>query len=428
MGAVVYVLSKNGKPLMPTENSGKVRRLLKSGKAEVVKRTPFTIRLTYDTTEYVQPVTLGIKPGYETMLISASNEKKEFYSGLVEMRTDIPSLLESRREARRTRRNRLRYRPARWQNRGIPQGWLAPSVRQKIDAHITETNKITSIIPVRDIVVEVAKFDIQKIMNPDIKGDEYQQGLDSYNIREYVLARDKYKCRCCKGKSKDPVLGVHHLKNYLNDGITPENWKKHYNPANTIAICRTCHDQINRGELECKIKSGGNFKEEAFANISRWRITSKLRGIYGEENVHITFGYITKNTRIEAGLPSSPQTYALSITGNASAQRVKSYYCTRRRRCHHRQIYKANPKKGGVYVLCQSPKYINGIGLWDKVEYKGRECFVTSRRRQGCGYAVLKTLTGEQITNSARMPDIKVLEKAAHPIQQILIDEQTIKD
>ena len=45
--AMVYVISKTGKPLMPSERRGKVRRLLKSGKARVVKQIPFTIQLLY---------------------------------------------------------------------------------------------------------------------------------------------------------------------------------------------------------------------------------------------------------------------------------------------------------------------------------------------------------------------------------------------
>ena len=43
---MVYVLSKNGQPVMPTKNHSKVRLLLKSGKAKVVNRCPFTIQLT----------------------------------------------------------------------------------------------------------------------------------------------------------------------------------------------------------------------------------------------------------------------------------------------------------------------------------------------------------------------------------------------
>ena len=54
MAYLVYVLNKNNKPLMPTKRFGKVRHLLKEGKAKVTKREPFTIKLLYDSTNYVQ--------------------------------------------------------------------------------------------------------------------------------------------------------------------------------------------------------------------------------------------------------------------------------------------------------------------------------------------------------------------------------------
>lgn len=60
---MVYVLNKDGQPLMPTSRYGKVRRLLKEGKAKVVKRCPFTIQLMYSSTNYTQPITLGVDAG-----------------------------------------------------------------------------------------------------------------------------------------------------------------------------------------------------------------------------------------------------------------------------------------------------------------------------------------------------------------------------
>ena len=60
---MVYVLNKNGIPLMPTKRHGKVRRMLKNGQAKVVKRCPFTIQLLYDTTNYTQQINLGIDAG-----------------------------------------------------------------------------------------------------------------------------------------------------------------------------------------------------------------------------------------------------------------------------------------------------------------------------------------------------------------------------
>ena len=82
---MVYVISKSGKPLMPTEKHGKVRILLKEKKAKVVKRKPFTIKLLYETTEYTQPVTLGIDSGYSYIGYSAVTEDKELIKGEVEL-------------------------------------------------------------------------------------------------------------------------------------------------------------------------------------------------------------------------------------------------------------------------------------------------------------------------------------------------------
>ena len=105
---MVYVLSINGKPLMPTNRHGKVRRLLKQGLAKVVKVKPFTIQLLYDTTTYTQDVILGIDSGYNYIGFSAVTEKEELICGEVKLRNDISELLKERRMYRRIRRNRLR--------------------------------------------------------------------------------------------------------------------------------------------------------------------------------------------------------------------------------------------------------------------------------------------------------------------------------
>ena len=143
---MVYVVNKDGKPLMPTERHGKVRRLLKEHKAIVVKKVPFTIQLLYETTEFVQPVTLGVDSGYKYVGLSATTETKELYAEEVTLRTDIVELLASRREARRGKRDGLRYRPPRYNNRGIGEGWIAPSVRQKIESHVNAIEKVYQVI------------------------------------------------------------------------------------------------------------------------------------------------------------------------------------------------------------------------------------------------------------------------------------------
>ena len=120
---MVYVVSQCGKLLMPTENGGKVRHLLKSGRAKVVRREPFTIQLLYDTTTYVQSITLGVDAGSKTAGLSASTDVKEYYRAEVQLRQDIVGLLADRRQFRSARRNRkTRYRKPRFLNRKKGEG------------------------------------------------------------------------------------------------------------------------------------------------------------------------------------------------------------------------------------------------------------------------------------------------------------------
>lgn len=150
---------------MPTERFGKVRRLLKNGLAHVVCHIPFTIQLDYETTNFVQPINLGVDAGSKYIGISATTSEKELYAADVELRNDIVEKLSTRREQRRTRRYRLRYRKARFNNRisSKRKGWLAPSIGNKIQTHLTVIEKIHKFLPITNIVVETASFDIQKI-------------------------------------------------------------------------------------------------------------------------------------------------------------------------------------------------------------------------------------------------------------------------
>lgn len=176
---MVYVLSCTGQALMPTENHAKVRVLLKTRKARVIKRCPFTIQLLYKSTTYTQDITLGVDAGSKHIGLSATTDKKVLFESDVTIRNDITKLLSARRELRRCRRNRkIRYRKPRFMNRTHSKkpGWLAPSVKQKVNSHLTVVDKVCRMLPITKIIVETASFDIQKIKNPDISGTDYQHG------------------------------------------------------------------------------------------------------------------------------------------------------------------------------------------------------------------------------------------------------------
>ena len=165
----IYVLDITGKPLMPTHKPGKVGHMLNDGRAIIVNYYPFTIKLTYVTTNYVQLVTLGVDTGSVHVGVSASTEKKELYSAEIDLRSkEMPKLIEKRAEARGLRRYRLRYRKPRFNNRiaSKKEGWLAPSLNHRINSHIRIVEDVMKILPISKVIIEVGLFDTQKISNP----------------------------------------------------------------------------------------------------------------------------------------------------------------------------------------------------------------------------------------------------------------------
>ena len=392
---MVYVLSKTGQPLMPTENHAKVRILLKQGKAKVVNRCPFTIQLLYSSTNYTQKVTLGVDSGSKHIGLSATTKDKGLFESDVELRNDIVDLLSTRRELRRSRRNRkLRHRKPRFNNRRRNDGWLAPSVKQKVDSHITMIAKVHKILPISNIVVEVASFDIQKIKDPTISGMDYQQGeqLGFWNVREYVLFRDGHKCQCCKGKSKDKILNVHHIESRKTGGDAPNN---------LITLCETCHTGYHKGtvKLPKTIHRGMSFKDATFMGIMRWALFEKLKAIYSD--VKLTYGYITKNTRIKNGLPKDHYIDARCISGNPNAVSNGNVYYYKKVRCHNRQIHKTNFIKGG----------------YRKVLWKGQKCFIFGRR--ATGRMDLRLLDGTHVNASVGYKNLKLLKmRSSYLVEQ----------
>lgn len=398
---MVYVLNINNSPLMPCSEA-KARKLLKGHKAEIAKRSPFTIRLLFECENQVQDVTLGVKAGSRHVGLSAATQAKELYAADVELRDDIVNLISTRRELRRSRRGRkTRYRKARFNNRRKPEGWLAPSTRQKIQSHLQVVENVHKILPVNKIIVEAAAFDIQKIKNPMVNGKEYQQGeqLGFWNVREYILSRDGHTCQCCKGKSKDKILNVHHIESRKTGGDAPNN---------LVTLCKTCHDRYHKGEISLPktIRRGMPFKDAAFMTTMRWSFYGELNKKYPD--VSMTYGYITKHTRITHSLPKNPYTDARCITGNPGAAPLGYYFYQKKVRCHNRQIHRQKFQKGGVRKRNQAPYTVNGFRLFDKVEYGGIECFIFARRLSG-GFSIRK-LDGEVIRQSASYRKLRLLE------------------
>ena len=406
-----------GEPVMPC-SPRKARLLLKEGKARVVKRTPFVIKLLYGSAGYKQPVVLGVDAGSRYVGLSACTESRELYKEELTPRNDVVELLSARRQYRRSRRNRkTRYRAPRFDNRvhSKHKGWLAPSVEVKIQEHITVIKRVCGILPIVLVRVETAEFDTQRLKamlegKTLPVGADYQRGemYDEYNIRQYVLKCDNYTCQCCGAHptEKAPIrLHVHHLESRHIGGNAPNN---------LIILCAACHEALHEGKVKLDGKKRGkSLRDAAFMGIMRNTLLTWLRAEMPIP-VEQTYGYITKLLREENHIAKSHSNDARCVAGFPKAASCDVLYHTRAVRHHNRQIHKAQILKGGIRKRNQAPYLVKGFRLWDKVLFGGEECFITGRRTSG--YFALKKFDGSKVSDSASYKRLTILEPAANYI------------
>lgn len=388
----VLVINKNGRPLMPT-TPRKARKLIESGRAKIYARRPFTIQLLYGCRGYTQPVTLGIDSGYQTVGYSAVTEKEELIGGEFNLLEGMSERITERQKYRRTRRNRLRHRKPRFDNRKRKEGWLAPSIQHKFDSHIKLVERIKSRLPVANVVIETAKFDIQKIKNPEIQNLQYQQG-EQYgwkNVSSYVRHRGGYKCQNpnCKNKSKQKILQVHHLGFWK---LPPDRTDK---PSNLITLCSKCHTPANhkKGNFlygwEPRLKS---FKAETFMTIVYRKLVEAL-------NAQETYGYITLCDREALGLPKTHHNDAFVIAGGTNQARCQPLNLeqTRRNRRSLEQFYDAK------YIDTRNLEKVTGSVL-----FSGRRT-----RNKKLNSENLRVYRGQKVSKGRRS-----IRKSKYPYQQ----------
>lgn len=388
---LVYVVDKNGQPLMPTHNGAKVRVLLKHKRAKVVSKCPFTIKLLYESTNFTQPLTLGIDTGSKYVGSAIINDvtAEILYESQLELRDDIKSKIDKRRQFRRVRRNKLRYRPSRFDNRKASKrkNRYTPTLISKFQGHTREIEFIKSILPVTDVVLEVGEFDPQLLQDPTLafhkwdyaKGELYQQE----NFKQAARARDGYKCQCC-GK-KDCRLEVHHLLPRSRGGSDKL--------ANLITLCSDCHHLTHISE-EQLLAFQEKFGKKANGTLRYATQMNILRSMLQKEylDAEITYGFITKDVRRIFCLEKSHMVDACCIASMGSEfynENSNEY----KKKCVSKGNHARTGVKGGRFVFLPSGK-ISGFKRYDKVLYNNKEYFVTGRMSNG--YITLTDIDGNK--------------------------------
>ncbi len=306
----VFVVDADRQPLNPV-HPGRARILLSTHKAAVLKHSPFTIVLKHAVPEpQREPLRLKLDPGSRITGIALVNDPSGevvFAAELAHRGMQIKERLDKRRAVRRSRRNRkTRYRKARFQNRRRSKGWLPPSLESRVANVLAWVSRLRRSCPISAISMELVKFDLQKMENPEISGVEYQQGtLQGYECREYLLHKWDRQCAYC-GKKGIP-LQIEHIHPRANGGTD--------RISNLALSCEQCNVAKGTQDIEDFLQkkpevlkrilahSSAPLKDAAAVNSTRHALYARLKTL--GLPVECGSGGLTKLNRSTRGLPKA---------------------------------------------------------------------------------------------------------------------------
>ena len=328
----IYVVDSNGTPLMPTSRLGMVRRWLKTGQARWFGNSRNTIQFVRPVTTNTQDLTLGVDTGFHLGLSVVGNQREYYVSE--SLRKSEKDRIASRKKLRRTRRNRLRYRKTRFDNRKHEDGWLVPSIQHRLDFTIKEIKRLYTFLPITNLVVEVEPFDNQKLLNPDIQGWQYQKGkmYGFKTIKDYLLARDNYRDALDGKQYPASQLRVHHLVQRKDGGSNQ--------PDNLVLLSDVNHNQANHNngvlaKLRQNRQKSIDYRGAYFMSVLATRLSNYF------EHYTTTQGYLTANLRRKYGIEKSHLNDAFVIAGGTDVTlRMNNVYSRQKLRNNNRSLQK----------------------------------------------------------------------------------------
>ena len=373
---MVFVLDRNGRPLMPCSEK-RARLMLERGRARVHKVYPFTIRVVDRKVadSVLQPVRVKLDPGSKVTGLAVVREAAEatVVLSLMEIKhrgKQISEALTARRSMRSARRSRkTRYREARFLNRTKPKGWLAPSLQHRVDTTLSWVKRLQRWAPVTGLAMELVRFDMQKMESPDIEGVEYQRGtLAGFEIWEYLLAKWNRTCAYCDAKDAP----------FEKDHIHPRSKNGSDRVSNLCLACHACNqkkgakpvaqflakDQPRLKRILAQAKAP--LKDAAAVNTTRWALFNALKAT--GLPVEVGSGGKTKFNRVTLGVP---KTHALdaSCVGDVTAVKGWEGKPTLSIKCTGRGSYQRTKlnAKGGVRGYLTRQKRHFGFATGDMV-------------------------------------------------------------
>ncbi len=378
MATIVYVLNKDGKPLMPTTRNGHVGYLLRKKKARVVDMNPFTIQLVYETNDVVQDIRLGIDPGRTNIGLAAVKDDGEcVFAAKAETRnkdvTDGMSKRSAHRGGRRQfgrRRKRQRRarkhgtvnkggtvfrklpraeeeitcnwiinKESRFCNRARRDGWLTPTANHLLQTHRNLITKVKKILPISGISIEVNKFAFMALERKGLRPWDYQNGplRGHKSVEDAVFELQEGKCLICGEPCIDHYHHVTPLHEGGSDGI-----------GNRAGLCKRCHTQVH---TDPKVKDkfaelhAGAKKKYAGTSVVNQIIPFLAQGFVDDgEDVNFVTGMETAEYRRAHGLDKDHHidAYSIALIGfndhPVIGDMVEHPYLVKQFRRHDRQV------------------------------------------------------------------------------------------
>ena len=371
MDTYVYVINKDGEPLMPTTRCGHVRILLKQRKAVVVERKPFTIQLLYECENKTQRLLYGNDPGRTNIGVCVVKEDgTPVFAANVETRNkDIPTLMAARKkyrqqhrhQKRRCKRQRralkagtytkeiierklpgceksiichyIKNKEARFNNRKRPNGWLTPTARQLLQTYINLLIRVSKFLPITDVVMEVNKFAFMELDDPNVRKWQYAKGplYKKGSVDNAVYEQQHGHCIFCKNE----IDAYHHIipvSKYGSDTL-----------QNKAGLCERHHHLVHTEDIwkeKLKAKKAGLNKKYGALSVLNQIIPYLVKEYAKLYPTYITDGRSTKEFREDHNLKKDhyidAYCIACSILNDPETKETEPYHIKQYRR-HDRQ-------------------------------------------------------------------------------------------
>lgn len=263
---------KNPVGLIPPKQA---RAALEKKEAAVFKQHPFCLMFKGEKKPVNQDLILKIDPGYKFTGLAIMDGDSVLWAAQIKHHGKMISAnMESRRAIRRNRRSRnTPFRKPRFSNRVRKDDWMPPSLTSIISNIITWVKRIKKLCLVKEVWVEVNKFDVSKMVG--IK--DYQKGplFGFKNAREMLIESSDCCFYCKRPKDFLKKVGIP----LEQDHFVPKSKGGTDRSGNMVLSCRECNLQKGNKNVSDERIAKQSLRGASVMNQLRFKLTEMIAAL-----------------------------------------------------------------------------------------------------------------------------------------------------